>query len=216
MLLFPSEKGPTLAATRPKKSQGKSRRTLQRQPDSLDSVDSCSTVSSLSSSCPQPSAPSRRFRLQSKLPSSSQDLAEQDSDVRPRFSSRGTFNPEKSKQKLHSAKYSSQRPPEDQGHNRDPDIQAQQLVLYGTNEFMVWSSCSSSLINSFPGYVVAASRTVPECHGPKEAEEAHWRNSSGKNGLIPDWFFFLFLSDRLEMNTVRRRTGKDNVMEEGG
>lgn len=137
MLLCPSEKSPTLAATRPKKSQGKSRRTLQRQPDSLDSVDSTSTMSSVSSSCTQPSAPSRRLRLRSKLPLSIQDTAEQDGDDRPHFSSRGTFNPEKSKQKLRNAKYPPQRPPEDRGHNRDPDLQAQQLVLYGKNEFMV-------------------------------------------------------------------------------
>ncbi|XP_060742609.1 unconventional myosin-IXAa isoform X3 [Tachysurus vachellii] len=129
-----SEKGPTLAATRPKKSQGKSRRTLRRQPDSLDSVDSSSTVSSVSSSCPRPSASSRRprFRFQS-----SQDSAEQDGVERPQFSSRGTFNPEKSKQKLRNAKHSAQTPPDDQEHNRDADLQAQQLVLYGTNEFMV-------------------------------------------------------------------------------
>ncbi|XP_060796890.1 unconventional myosin-IXAa isoform X3 [Neoarius graeffei] len=132
-----SEKSPTLAATRPKKSQGKIRRTLQRQPDSLDSVDSCSTVSSVSSSCAHSSAPSRRFHLRSKLPLSTQDTAEQDGDERPHFSSRGTFNPEKSKRKLRNAKYPPQRPPEDQGHNRDPDLQAQQLVLYGKNEFMV-------------------------------------------------------------------------------
>lgn len=137
MLLRPSEKGPTLAATRPKKSQGKSRRTLRRQPDSLDSVDSSSTVSSVSPSCPQPSTPSRHFRLRSRLPSSSQDSVEQDGDERSHFSSRGTFNPEKSKQKLRNAKYSPQKPPEDPGHNRDPDLQAQQLVLYGKNEFMV-------------------------------------------------------------------------------
>ncbi|KAI5101352.1 unconventional myosin-IXa isoform X12, partial [Silurus meridionalis] len=132
-----SEKGSTLPATRPKKSQGKSRRTLQRQPDSLDSVDSGSTVSSVSSSYPQPSAPSRRSQLRSKMPSSNQDTAEQDGDEIPHFSSRGTFNPEKSKQKLRNAKYSSQRRPDDQGHTIDPDLQAQQLVLYGTNEFMV-------------------------------------------------------------------------------
>ncbi|XP_017333513.1 unconventional myosin-IXAa isoform X3 [Ictalurus punctatus] len=130
-----SEKGPTLAATRPKKPQGKSRRTLRRQPDSLDSVDSSSTVSSISSSNPQPLPPSRRFRPRSKLPPSSQNAAEQDSDERPIFSSRATFSPEKSK--LRDTKYSPQRPPEDQGHNRDPDLQAQQLVLYGANEFMV-------------------------------------------------------------------------------
>ncbi|XP_058256280.1 unconventional myosin-IXAa isoform X7 [Hemibagrus wyckioides] len=132
-----SEKGPTLAATRPKKSQGKTRRTLQRQPDSLDSVDSSSTVSSISSSCPQPSASSRRLRLRTKLASSSQDSPEHDGIERPQFSSHSTFNPEKSKQKLRNAKYSAQRPPDDQGQNRDPDLQAQQLVLYGTNEFMV-------------------------------------------------------------------------------
>ncbi|XP_053368697.1 unconventional myosin-IXAa isoform X3 [Clarias gariepinus] len=128
-----SEKGTPLAATRPKKSQGKSRRMLRRQPDSLDSVDSCSTMSSVSS---QPSAPPRRFRLRSKMRSSSQDATEQDGDERPRFSTRGTFSPEKSK-KTQNAKYSPQKPPEDQGHNRDPDLQAQQLVLYGKNEFMV-------------------------------------------------------------------------------
>lgn len=161
MVLCPSEKGPTLAATRPKKSQGKSRRTLRRQPDSLDSVDSSSTVSSVSLSCPQPPASSRRprFRFQS-----SQDSAEQDGADRPQFSSRGTFNPEKSKQKLRNAKHSAQTPPDDQEHNKDADLQAQQLVLYGTNEFMVWSSCSSSLISLFhssQGYVLCASRTVP-------------------------------------------------------
>ncbi|KAK3533896.1 hypothetical protein QTP70_034428, partial [Hemibagrus guttatus] len=132
-----SEKGPTLAATRPKKSQGKTRRTLRRQPDSLDSVDSGSTISSISSSCPQPSASSRRLRLRTQLASSSQDSAEQDGVERPQFSSHGTFNPEKSKQKMRNAKYSAQRPPDDQGKNRDPDLQTQQLVLYGTNEFMV-------------------------------------------------------------------------------
>lgn len=137
MVLCFSEKGHTVAATRPKKSQGKSRRTLRRQPNSLDSVDSSSTVSSVSSSCPPPCAPSRRLRLRSKLPSSSQDSVEQDGDERPQFSSRGTFNPEKSVQKLRSGKYSPQKPPEDQGHNREEDLQAQQLVLYGKNEFMV-------------------------------------------------------------------------------
>ncbi|TSL68271.1 Unconventional myosin-IXa [Bagarius yarrelli] len=120
-----SEKGPTLSATRPKKTQGKIRRTLRRQPDSLDSVDSSSLMSS--SSCTQPSASSRRLR--SKGASSNQGSAEQEGDERPEFSSRGTFNPEKSKQKLRNITYSLQRPPEDQGHNRDPDLQAQQLFI---------------------------------------------------------------------------------------
>lgn len=71
------------------------------------------------------------------MASSSQDSAKHDGVERPQFSSRGTFNPEKSKQKLRKAKGSVQRPPEDQEHNRDPDLQAQQQVVYGTNEFMV-------------------------------------------------------------------------------
>ena len=65
----------------------------------------------------------------------------QDGEERPRFTSRGTFNPEKGKQKLRGAKYSPLRhrePPEGGGHHkREPDLQPQQLVLYGTNEFMV-------------------------------------------------------------------------------
>uniref|UniRef100_A0AAR2K1E0 Myosin IXA n=1 Tax=Pygocentrus nattereri TaxID=42514 RepID=A0AAR2K1E0_PYGNA len=141
-----------LTATRPKKSEGKSRRTLRRQPDSLDSVDSGSTASSVSLSHLHPGASSHRFRLRSKSPSpglfrsvppnDGPDAADlQDGEERPRFTSRGTFNPEKGKQKLRGAKYSPLRhrePPEDGGHHkREPDLQPQQLVLYGTNEFMV-------------------------------------------------------------------------------
>uniref|UniRef100_A0AAR2K707 Myosin IXA n=1 Tax=Pygocentrus nattereri TaxID=42514 RepID=A0AAR2K707_PYGNA len=147
-----SERGPALTATRPKKSEGKSRRTLRRQPDSLDSVDSGSTASSVSLSHLHPGASSHRFRLRSKSPSpglfrsvppnDGPDAADlQDGEERPRFTSRGTFNPEKGKQKLRGAKYSPLRhrePPEDGGHHkREPDLQPQQLVLYGTNEFMV-------------------------------------------------------------------------------
>uniref|UniRef100_A0A8B9L4Y3 Myosin IXA n=1 Tax=Astyanax mexicanus TaxID=7994 RepID=A0A8B9L4Y3_ASTMX len=145
-----SERGPALAATRPKKSEGKSRRTLRRQPDSLDSVDSGSTASSVSSSHLPQAASSYRFHLRSKPPSpglfrSGDEGAEasdlQDGEERPRFTSRGTFNPEKGKLKLRGAKYSPLRhrdPPEGGGHHkREPDLPPQQLVLYGTNEFMV-------------------------------------------------------------------------------
>uniref|UniRef100_W5KIS7 Myosin IXAa n=1 Tax=Astyanax mexicanus TaxID=7994 RepID=W5KIS7_ASTMX len=144
------ERGPALAATRPKKSEGKSRRTLRRQPDSLDSVDSGSTASSVSSSHLPQAASSYRFHLRSKPPSpglfrSGDEGAEasdlQDGEERPRFTSRGTFNPEKGKLKLRGAKYSPLRhrdPPEGGGHHkREPDLPPQQLVLYGTNEFMV-------------------------------------------------------------------------------
>ncbi|XP_056134177.1 unconventional myosin-IXAa isoform X2 [Lampris incognitus] len=165
-----SERGPALAAAWPRKSECKSsrRRTVQRQPDSLDSVDSCSTISSFSSSShfhPSPSSSSattRRFRFHSKSPSlgsgstqsqaqhaphspryNSQDsspTAEQEGvfEERPQFTSRGTFNPEKGKQKLKGAKHSTLRHPrEGTDHSRDPPDLPQQLVLYGSNEFMV-------------------------------------------------------------------------------
>ncbi|XP_058484724.1 unconventional myosin-IXAa isoform X1 [Solea solea] len=143
------------------------RRILHRQPDSLDSVDSCSSVSSYSSSSHyhplSSSSSTRRFRFHSKSPpqgsgpaqSQSQSLntsqASSDSiemsptgdlegmhDNRPQFTSRGTFNPEKSKQKLKGAKHSPKRHSRDSGgHSRDPPDIPQSLVLYGNNEFMV-------------------------------------------------------------------------------
>uniref|UniRef100_A0A8D3AEH9 Myosin IXA n=1 Tax=Scophthalmus maximus TaxID=52904 RepID=A0A8D3AEH9_SCOMX len=59
-------------------------------------------------------------------------------DERPQFTSRGTFNPEKGKQKLKGGRQSTQRHPRDSGgHGRDPPDIQQQLVLYGSNEFMV-------------------------------------------------------------------------------
>ncbi|XP_066557834.1 unconventional myosin-IXAa isoform X2 [Amia ocellicauda] len=152
-----SERGAVLAATRPKKSEysSKGRRTLRRQADSLDSVDSASTVSSVSSSYLYPSGPGRRFRFRSKSPSSALFRAsppndtvdatggEQEGEERPQFTSRGTFNPEKGKQKLKTLKNSPQKPrepPEGGGRKRtnEPDFSsAQQVVLYGSNEFMV-------------------------------------------------------------------------------
>ncbi|CAL8352353.1 unnamed protein product [Merluccius merluccius] len=164
-----SERSPASAAAWPRKPDGKSprRRTLRRQPDSLDSVDSCSTVSSFSSSSHfQPSSSSssataRRFRFRSKSPSmesspsqvlvasqprrcdsldgnSTADQEGADGE-RPQFTSRGTFNPEKGKQKLRGPKHSTLRHTrEGAGHSRDPNDITQQLVLYGSNEFMSW------------------------------------------------------------------------------
>lgn len=145
------------------------RRALRRQPESLDSVDSCSSVSSYSSSShfhassSSSSATTRRFRFHSKSPSlgsgpaqaqavnasqasrsdsiESSPTAEPEGayDERPQFTSRGTFNPEKGKQKLKGAKHSTLRHTrEGSGHSRDPPDIPQQLVLYGSNEFMVW------------------------------------------------------------------------------
>uniref|UniRef100_A0A9J7Z3A6 Myosin IXAa n=1 Tax=Cyprinus carpio carpio TaxID=630221 RepID=A0A9J7Z3A6_CYPCA len=141
--------GPALAALRPKKSEGKSRRVLRKQPESLDSIDSSSTVSSVSSSYMQPPAQTHKLRLRSKSPSTryylssptdSLDQPEQDGEERPQFTSRGTFNPEKGKQRLQGAKNSPQRhrdPPMGGGQKRDPDLPPQQVVVYGSNEFMV-------------------------------------------------------------------------------
>ncbi|AWP01244.1 putative unconventional myosin-IXa [Scophthalmus maximus] len=63
-------------------------------------------------------------------------------DERPQFTSRGTFNPEKGKQKLKGGRQSTQRHPRDSGgHGRDPPDIQQQLVLYGSNEFMSAETC---------------------------------------------------------------------------
>lgn len=158
-----SERG-LLTSPWPRRTDGRSprQRTLRRQPDSLDSVDSCSSVSSYSSSshfhpssASSSSATARRFRFHSKSPSSpgpshpqpphtdALDLSptgEPDSayDERPQFTSRGTFNPEKGKQKLKGGKQTAVRHGrEGSGHSRDPPDLPQQLVLYGNNEFMV-------------------------------------------------------------------------------
>uniref|UniRef100_A0A8C7N6W2 Myosin IXA n=1 Tax=Oncorhynchus kisutch TaxID=8019 RepID=A0A8C7N6W2_ONCKI len=141
-----SEREPTLApVARTKRSEGKShrRRNLRRQPDSQDSVDSCSTISSLSSSShfhPSSSssvATARHFRFRSKSPSSGSG-SEGAFEERSQFTSRGTFNPEKGKQKLKGSKNSPLRHSHDSGgRSRDPPDLPQQRVLYGSNEFMV-------------------------------------------------------------------------------
>ncbi|XP_047218829.1 unconventional myosin-IXAa isoform X3 [Girardinichthys multiradiatus] len=131
--------------------------------DSADSCSTVSSYSSSSHFHPSPSssAASRRFRFHSKSPavgsspvrSLTQPLdashsfrsdsfdgsptGEQDIayDERPLFTSRGTYNPEKGKQKLKGARHSAGRNVRDGGGD-PPDI-SQHLVLYGSNEFMV-------------------------------------------------------------------------------
>ncbi|XP_063044943.1 unconventional myosin-IXAa isoform X3 [Engraulis encrasicolus] len=177
-----SERGPAMAAmaaacARPRKAEGKTRRMLRRQPDSLDSVDSTSTASSSisssylhppSSSSAASSSASRtraRFRFRSKSPSpatlrrsgngndsgGSMDVATENEpfEERAQFTSRGTFNPEKGRQKLHGARAAAAAAAEGGArHQREPDLpptsqqqqqqqQQQHLVLYGSNEFMV-------------------------------------------------------------------------------
>ncbi|KAM3625531.1 uncharacterized protein V6R79_013614 [Siganus canaliculatus] len=159
---------PVFTSPWPRRTDMKSprRHALRRQPDSLDSVDSCSSVSSYSSSShfhpssSSSSATARRFRFHAKAASLGQAQAmnasqatrsdsmnmnssptgEQEGmyDERPQFTSRGTFNPERGKQKLKGAKQSSMRHSRDgDSHGRDPSDIPQQLVLYGSNEFMV-------------------------------------------------------------------------------
>ncbi|XP_074477789.1 unconventional myosin-IXAa isoform X3 [Sebastes fasciatus] len=135
--------------------------------DSVDSSSSPSSYSSSShfhpSSSSSSAATSRRFRFHSKSPPAGSGpgptqaqvlkpprASRSDSidgsptgdqegayDERPQFTSRGTFNPEKGKQKLKGAKTTLRHPRDGGGHGRDPPDLPQQLVLYGSNEFMV-------------------------------------------------------------------------------
>nr|XP_057934920.1 unconventional myosin-IXAa isoform X3 [Doryrhamphus excisus] len=163
-----SERSPVSPWSRRSDVKSPRQRTLRRQPDSLDSVDSCSSVSTFSSSShfqlsPSPiSNTSRGFRFHSTSRSrcsssgathsknapqascsdslNSSPTAELEGmfDERPQFTSRGTFSPEKGKQKLRGVKHLSQRlARESSSHGMDPADLQQQLVLYSSNEFMV-------------------------------------------------------------------------------
>ncbi|MGH0125371.1 UNVERIFIED_CONTAM: hypothetical protein FKN15_028752 [Acipenser sinensis] len=152
-----SERSSVWASARHKQpeSSRKTRRQLRKQTDSMDSVDSTSTVSSISSTSHMHQGMGQRFRFRSKSPSTAfyranpprdttEPRPEQAADERPQFTSRGTFSPEKGKQKLKTIKNSPQKPrePPDSGggrkRNPEPDFGSpQQLVVYGNNEFMV-------------------------------------------------------------------------------
>uniref|UniRef100_A0AAZ3QNA4 Myosin IXAb n=1 Tax=Oncorhynchus tshawytscha TaxID=74940 RepID=A0AAZ3QNA4_ONCTS len=112
------------------KSEAKSRRCLRRQPDSVDS-----TSSSSSSIIPQ--SPNYRFRSSSSGPLLSScslglgaPLVESEGDP---SSTVGV----KSRHRLRLSRSSPREAPE--GHRRESDFSSlpQQLVLYGSNEFMV-------------------------------------------------------------------------------
>ncbi|XP_024151116.1 unconventional myosin-IXAa isoform X8 [Oryzias melastigma] len=134
----------------------------QEAADSCSPVSSFSTSSHFQpSTSSSSSAASRRFRFHSKSatvgsspgqpqahsPNASQTSRfdsfegspprEQEVDEKPQFTSRGTYNPEKGKQKLRGARHSVTRHSR-QGHGRDPGTDMpQHMVLYGSNEFMV-------------------------------------------------------------------------------
>uniref|UniRef100_A0A8C3RUG5 Myosin IXA n=1 Tax=Chelydra serpentina TaxID=8475 RepID=A0A8C3RUG5_CHESE len=153
-----------LSSQRPVKIESTSRlrRHLRKQQDSLDSVDSSvSSPSSSSSSC-LPHVTRKRFQMYSKSPFyravAPGEITEQrlgleglpgqlrGLDDRPQFTSRGTFSPEKGKQKLKNVKNLPQKTKElpegaagaGQKRNTEADCSStQQLVLFGNNEFMV-------------------------------------------------------------------------------
>nr|XP_023408651.1 unconventional myosin-IXa isoform X8 [Loxodonta africana] len=158
-----SEKSERSLALSSLKAAGKSepssklRKQLKKQQDSLDSVDSL-----VSSSCPPNTASShgtrKRFQIYSKSPfyraSSAGEALGMEGPLsqtkcledRPQFISRGTFNPEKGKQKLKNVKNSPQKTKETpegtvmSGRKKTVDSDsssAQQPALFGNNEFMV-------------------------------------------------------------------------------
>ncbi|XP_066184743.1 unconventional myosin-IXa isoform X2 [Sylvia atricapilla] len=161
-----SERSVALTSLRPAKAEGPSR--LRRHPrmrlDPAETADTpISSSSSQSSTSCLPHLPRKRFQMYSKSPfyragahgeapetrASPEGLAGplRYPEDRPQFTTRGTFNPEKGKQKLKSVKTSppkTKEPPDSGGpgggRKRNPEADCaatQPLVLLGNNEFMV-------------------------------------------------------------------------------
>ncbi|XP_058283923.1 unconventional myosin-IXa isoform X3 [Hylobates moloch] len=147
----------SLKTTGKSEPSSKLQKQLKKQQDSLDVVDS-----SVSSLCPSNTASShgtrKLFQIYSKSPfyraaSANEALGMEGPlgqtkflEDKPQFISRGTFNPEKGKQKLKNVKNSPQKTKETpegtvmSGRRKtvDPDCTSnQQLALFGNNEFMV-------------------------------------------------------------------------------
>uniref|UniRef100_A0A8C9NMW8 Myosin IXA n=1 Tax=Serinus canaria TaxID=9135 RepID=A0A8C9NMW8_SERCA len=168
-LNFDSEgRSVALSSLRPAKAEGPSR--LRRHPrmrldpaEPTDTPISSSSSSSQSSTSCLPHLPRKRFQMYSKSPfyragghhgEAPETRASPEGltgplhypEDRPQFTTRGTFNPEKGKQKLKSVKSSppkTKEPPDGGpggGRKRNPEADcaaAQPLVLLGSNEFMV-------------------------------------------------------------------------------
>ncbi|XP_075288283.1 unconventional myosin-IXa isoform X4 [Opisthocomus hoazin] len=160
-----SERSIALTSLRPTKAEGPSRlrRHPRMRPDPADPANATiSSSSSQSSTSCLPHLPRKRFQMYSKSPfyragGSSEPPESQASpkgsvgplrypEDRPQFTTRGTFNPEKGKQKLKSVKTSPPKTKEPLdggtggGRKRNPEADcaaAQPLVLLGSNEFMV-------------------------------------------------------------------------------
>lgn len=117
-------------------SEVKSRRALRRQPDSQDSADSTSTVCSYqpTSSSNASGSPSPHYRFRSS--SSGPLLSSCGLGALPGESEGGP----KTGKTRHRIRLSRSSPREPAGHRRDPEFSPAappQLVLYGSNEFMV-------------------------------------------------------------------------------
>ncbi|KAM9375295.1 unconventional myosin-IXa [Phaethornis superciliosus] len=159
-----SERSVALTSLRPAKAEGPSR--LRRHPrmrlDTADPAEASVSSSSQSSTSCLPHLPRKRFQMYSKSPFYRAGVTGEPPEARaspeafmgplryaedrPQFTTRGTFNPEKGKQKLKSGKSSSPKtkePPDGGaggGRKRNPEADcaaAQPLVLLGSNEFMV-------------------------------------------------------------------------------
>ncbi|KAM3925010.1 unconventional myosin-IXa isoform 2-T2 [Leptodactylus fuscus] len=125
----------------PRTEAGRVRRPVKRENDNTDNGDR--NLSSPTASSCLPHLGRKRFHLHSKSPfyrePSSADS--QDSGAPVHFTSRGTFNPEKGRQKLKNVKQSPQKPrdPPESGEQRilGSDGSSQSVVLFGNNEFMV-------------------------------------------------------------------------------
>ncbi|NXI79604.1 MYO9A protein, partial [Rhipidura dahli] len=160
-----SERSVALTSLRPAKAEGPSR--LRRHPrmrlDPAEPTDTpISSSSTQSSTSCLPHLPRKRFQMYSKSPfyragghgEASETRVSPEGlagplrypEERPQFTTRGTFNPEKGKQKLKSVKTSPPKTKESPdggpggGRKRNPEADcaaAQPLVLLGSNEFMV-------------------------------------------------------------------------------
>ncbi|XP_052044100.1 unconventional myosin-IXa isoform X2 [Apodemus sylvaticus] len=146
----------SLKASDKSEPSSKLRKQLRKQPDSLDSVSS--SVSSCLSNTTSSHGTRKRFQIYSKSPfyratsaceaqGTEGPLGQAKSlEDRPQFISRGTFNPEKGKQKLKNVKNSPQKTKETpegtvtSGRKKTVDSDCsstQQLPMFGNNEFMV-------------------------------------------------------------------------------
>uniref|UniRef100_H0V4R2 Unconventional myosin-IXa n=1 Tax=Cavia porcellus TaxID=10141 RepID=H0V4R2_CAVPO len=143
----------SLKAAAKSEPSGKMRKQLKKQQDSLDSVESTCLSNTASSHGTR-----KRFQIYSKSPfyraASTGEAPGMEGPLgqakaledKPQFISRGTFNPEKGKQKLKNVRNSPQKTKETpegtvvSGRRKpvDPNCSsAQQLPLFGNNEFMV-------------------------------------------------------------------------------